>query len=150
MIRDDLIRRIDAVQTEFGVSRHALTELTISVGRNPTPLRRQGLRPRDVAACLRHLEPTYIVRAFAEFDMSVRHVHRKVRRRPALSRGHVVDLMDWLASHFYMTYAVAASADDVRAYRNSIVHEGNPATPLTLGQCCSHLRRFLGWLPHKL
>ena len=150
MIRDDLIRRIDAVEAEFGASKYALAELTSSVATNPAPLRRQGLRPRDVAVCLKRLEPTYTVRAFAEFDMAIRHVHRKVRRRPALSRGNVVDLMNWVASHFYMTCDVTARVDNVRTYRNSIVHEGNVAMPLTLRQCCSHLRRFLGWLPRKL
>ena len=83
--RFDWHERIKAVEREYWSARRAVDRLLAEVVRDPSALGK-GPSPRDLRSADEHLEGTYLVRMFAEFETGVRSFWRTIkpcaRRKP--------------------------------------------------------------------
>jgi hypothetical protein len=98
----------------------------------------------DIRECQEDLEPTYLVRIYAEFEMTLRDFWRR-----GLGKGTQPDakvLMNRIASHQHMRTDTLESAHAVRNFRNALVH-GGLAPPITIDEAKKYLCQFLSDLP---
>ncbi|MFO0809092.1 MAG: hypothetical protein U0746_10745 [Gemmataceae bacterium] len=144
--RNDLFRRIVAVEREYTALRLAGDRLDRDARRNATILDADELTPRDVRDARRSLEPTYLIRVFAVAEAGWRDVWLNYLRRP--SHPPTRTLLDSLAARFRVSQGWLADAHEVRAYRNSLVHEGREAvTVVPLAAAVQRLGRVVSMLP---
>ena len=61
-----------------------------------------GLRDRDVRECQRHLEGTYVIRLFAEFEIALRFIWQHVRHSPNPPRTQISRLMDAMVARHHV------------------------------------------------
>ena len=95
-----------------------------------------------------NLEPTYLIRLFAEFEAGLREAWELAFRRTT-SPG-VRDLIDSLYTQCFIPEAWRDCVHQVRKYRNALVHEGgDDAQAIGMREACSDLCRFFGHLPHN-
>ena len=140
--------RIKAVESEERVAALAVGRFMEAVRHDPLALSNHSLRERDVRDCLQHLEGTYVIRLFAEFEIALRCIWQHVRRRATLQRMPISQLMDAVAARCYVPADAARAAHDVRDYRNDLVHEGPPRKVLTIAESRANLCNFLSHAPH--
>jgi hypothetical protein len=112
------IQRIKDVESEFRVVEFATERLTEEVTRDPTILP-DPARPRDVGIAAEHLEGTYLVRLFAEFESSLRSYWSTRRSTQPSCR----DLIESMAGRFGSPGPLTGRVHSVREYRNHLVHE---------------------------
>ena len=141
-----LIQRLDAVGEEFEAARSALS-LTVNRWRllhDYEELRGQRLASFRLAG--RHLEGTYVVRLFAEFEAIIRqqYPHSRPRRRVPV-RSY--NLINGLGAHYHTPPAYLTEVHRVREYRHSIAHADPGAPVIELGEARSWLNRFLACIP---
>jgi hypothetical protein len=141
--------RIKGVEDEFVVSQFALLDLKPRAASDPTILGSPGRNSGHLFKCIRNLEATYVIRLFAEFEAAIRTLYMKFRKKPRLPTTKIRIMMDLLAANPSVPPDVLTRADEVRNYRNSLVHEGEGTVKFTLGQCRSHLCRFLHLVPDR-
>jgi hypothetical protein len=132
--------RIKAVEREHQAIRFGTDRLLVALNDDPSILEGHVGRP-DIATASLHLEGTYIVRVFSEFETALQNfIHafhiRKPRGTEALvnrarDRGHIPQ-PDTDAVH------------RVREHRNVLVHErSKPVTPVTIREATRFLCAFL-------
>ena len=95
--------------------------------------------------CRINLEATFLLRLFAEFEGVLRHYWQHGLRRR--TEPNVSVLIARVASARGMPASHRRGADQVREYRNDLVHEQRLGVQLTFARCRSHIGRFLSWLP---
>jgi hypothetical protein len=105
-----------------------------------------GFTISDIWDCSQDLEKTYLIRVFAEFEVTLRDLWRNCARRR--TKPPVETLVNKIASHYYVRTDVLNRAHAVREYRNSLIH-GGLAIPVTLGAARKYLCEFLGHLPRQ-
>ena len=92
------------------------------------------------------LEATYIIRLFAEFETALREAWGRAYRKT--SHPRTIELLEAFAARCSVPPKLYASVDDVRRYRNALVHEEDlAATAIPIADAGKTLRRFLSWLP---
>ena len=104
-----------------------------------------GFQIRDMRDCHDNLEDTYIVRLFAEFEVTLRNFWELHVRR---SKPTVFRLLESLGSRFFVQSDVLQRAHAVREYRNTIIH-GGEASQVTLSEARSYLCTFMSILPRE-
>lgn len=145
-----VFERLKAIQREHSVLQHALLRLGDEVlGGWLSP---QDISPRDFEAARRELEPTYLVRLWAEFETALRSYRRHVTHNPE-DNIRARNLIDW-AQGVEEGRKVAAEYRDlvheVREYRNSLVHaRDDPAPAVNLDEARRRLNTFLSRLPER-
>src|SRR5262249_27226443 len=104
------------------------------------------VRLAHVQSAVRNLEVTYIIRLFSTFE-SLLHDYLTVSQpgRPAPRRAE--DLINRAARHARIPDPVRDGAQQVREYRNSVVHPGATAPAVAFDEALGKLNRFLAPLP---
>jgi len=148
--RDTYFKRIEAIESEFGVARLAARELLGRCKFDPMTVQAHGLRPRDIQRCLASLEDTYIIRLFAEFETALREIQMRIRRLNQWPKTHISDLINGIAGRLNIPTDNHRRLHEVRMYRNGLVHEGQKQGNLGFSECRSRIGAFLGFVPHHL
>jgi hypothetical protein len=144
--REKRQERIRAVEREYRASKTAVGLLAREMQQNPALGRPDGWGTRDARQVQENLEPTFIIRLYAEFEAGLREAwehHFKQATHPPMR-----DLLLAIATR----RAAADCLDDARAvqeYRNNLVHEGDPraAKPMSFEKAQRYLAVFLSRLP---
>ena len=110
---------IKAVEREYQSVRIAVARLSAAVARDPAALG-AGVSPRNLKAADDHLEGTYLIRMFAEFETAVRSHWGTIRPR---ARTQVKSLLDNVGALRGMPSDVIANPHKAREHRNRLVHE---------------------------
>lgn len=141
----DWLNRVKAVEREHMAVRYAADFLLNTARDEPTILNRI-LRVRDVEESISHLEGTYIIRLFAEFETCLRSYWVVSRGNEPPSRTR--DLLDGTGSKRKIPHDVIRNAHAVREFRNSLVHERDEVMdPLPIADGRRSLCIFLNFLP---
>ncbi len=139
------LRRIKDVEREHSATRLATERLVAIVQHDPTILD-GDLTPRDITRAAEHLEGTYIIRLFAEFETALRIFWPTVRGTDP--PGRTRDLLDGLAATRRIPHDQCMAAHAVREYRNTLVHLREvAAAPMSIAEARSHLCKFVSFLP---
>jgi hypothetical protein len=144
--REKRQERILAVQREYKASKTAVHLLGREMQRNPALGQPDGWGTRDAKQVQENLEPTFIIRLYAEFEAGLREAwehHFQKKTHPPMR-----DLLSSIASQ----RSAADYLDDARAvqdYRNNLVHEGDPRKmrPIPFEKARRSLAIFLSRLP---
>lgn len=149
MSRQHFLQRLRAVENESRLAAVAVASLREAVSREPGLLKKEELTLADLTACQEHLEPTYIIRLFAEFETSLRLYWRHVRKRRTWNTIRAEALIGRVAAYQHVPENVLGGVQEVRELRNALVHRAEPPAEVALpmGQCSSRLRHFLSYLP---
>lgn len=143
--RFEWLDRVKAVEREYSATRFAADQLLDRVRQDSTSLVGE-LRVHDVQNASDHLEGTYIIRLFAEFETSLRVFRSASRTKDPPSRTR--DLLESVAARTSVPNDWLKDAHDVREYRNSLVHEREEETaPIPIAEARRRLCRFLSFLP---
>jgi hypothetical protein len=135
--------RIKAVEREYGAIRFGTDRLIVAVNDDPSIMLGQVERP-DIATASMHLQGTYIVRLFSEFETSLQHFALAFHiRKP---RGAEM-LINRVRDRARIPQTDTDTVHRVREYRNVLVHERSvPVTPVTIRQATRSLCTFLSRL----
>lgn len=135
----------------FAVGRtldHASADPTILTAA-PAPRIEEPLELSHLRGCAARLEPTYVVRLFAEFEYVLRDFLAAARPSPRPRRTNMIALINRIASVRAVPFNVLDEAHEVREFRNTLVHDVGRASGLSLAQCKSRLSRYLSYLPRQ-
>jgi hypothetical protein len=135
--------RIKAVEREYGAIRLATDRLLVLVSDDPSILEGQVARP-DIATASMHLQGTYIVRLFSEFETALQYCVRAFHiRKP---RGAEA-LINRVHDRGHIPQPATDAVHRVREYRNVLVHERSlPIAPVTIREATRFLCTFLSRL----
>ena len=137
---------LDVLQ-EYVVASLAVELLEERLRADPSFLTSRKLRRRLAFKVRYHLEFTYLIRLFAEFEAALRDVWRNAWKRP--TEPPMKDLIDVFATKRLISRALADDVHRVRDYRNHLVHQGRAAIdPIPIHDAQALLSRFLSRLPN--
>ncbi len=140
-------RRIKEVEREFLAVQFS-TEEMLRIVRLDSYVLVGGMDVTDLVRAVNHLEGTYIVRMFSEFETGLRMHWEHIRGKDSPSRTR--DLVDGSAAYNGVSLATKAEAHAVRDYRNYLVHQRDGAfVPIRLIETRSTLCTFLSFLKHR-
>jgi hypothetical protein len=135
--------RIKAVEREYASTRLATDRLLKEARRDPTVLTGE-LKVRNIVDASEHLEGTYIIRLFAEFETGLRLFWKTIRDTEPSTQ----DLVNGIAARRGIPQERVASAHAVRVYRNALIHEREEEVePIPIAEVRGHLCRFFAFLP---
>ena len=151
MNRQRFLDRLAATERERRVAAFAAEDLHDAVRFDPTILKRHDLTPGDLRACQDHLDPTYLIRLFAEFESPLRLYWRDARKRRTWQTIRIGVLIDRVAAYQHVPDSVVDAVHEVREWRNALVHRATVArsSALVCRECRSRLCRFLSYLPYR-
>jgi hypothetical protein len=137
--------RIKAVEREYAAMRQGADRFLRAAHDDPNILR-QGLRHVDIVGASKHLEATYIIRLFSEFETGARRCWATQRD----THPKTADLLDGLAARCDVLDTQLARAHQVREYRNGLVHERDDEPEIVpIGPARHHLCHFFSFLPPR-
>jgi hypothetical protein len=141
------LERIRAIERECGVAVAAAEGLEERLRADPSALAEEDLKYGDYQNFRDNLEPTYVIRLFAEFEAGLRQAWELAFHRT--TSPNVRDLIDSLAAQCYIPQNWHDRTHEVRSYRNALVHEGGgEAQAIGIREAGSRLCRFFSHLPH--
>ncbi|MCI0464288.1 MAG: hypothetical protein L0Z62_45720 [Gemmataceae bacterium] len=144
-LRDDWQRRIKAVERQYAAVQLATSRLLDAGRRDPTLLK-GNVEYRHLVEAEKALEGTYLIRLFAEFETGLRLFWDTVRDTNSRTR----DLLDGVAALRVIPDEQRNNAHEVRAYRNSLVHEREEEVePIPIAVARGYLCRFFSFLPYE-
>jgi hypothetical protein len=144
--RDRRIQRVRNVYEEFLAATVALELLEEKMNSNPSYLSRKEIRGRVVRELRDHLEATYLVRLFAEFEAGLRDIWKKKWLRS--TEPPIKALIQVAGSRQVVPQDWIEETQLVRDYRNDVVHEGGSnVEPVSLADSLKHLSRFFSMMP---
>ncbi len=146
MDRNHAYNRTARIATEFNSARHCVSYVLRLVQENE--LSAHAIPEATLGSlknCFYHLEATYIVRLFAEFEGILRDYWQTLRNTEPI----VSIMIDRIGDRRVMTPGILGEAHSVRDVRNSIVHEAVETVALTFEECRSRLSRFMSYLPKQ-
>lgn len=141
--------RIKDVEREFRVAQLAARLLHARLVADPSALRPARLRRRDADRFEAQLEPTYLVRLYAEFEAGLREAWRRSFGRATFPKMEI--LIDRVAALRDIPPDLVRAVHQGRAFRNDIVHDvRDGVTPIPIdkarGCLCSYISRLpLDW-----
>jgi hypothetical protein len=140
------IGRVKNVMQEFQVAAFAADLLDRRLVAEPTALKKLQLTHRDAVRFRANLEPTYLVRVYAEFEACLREAWRRSFGRRTFPKMEV--LIDRIGALRNVPPALVEEVHQVRGYRNDIVHDvADGAARVSLGQARTLLCSYIGRLP---
>ena len=146
--RQDRIDRIVAVEREYLAASVAAELLQERLDADPAFLAEHDLRSRDARNLLAHLEGTYVIRLCAEFEAGLRDAWQNAFGRP--TQPPLRDLLAAVAARRLIPQDALDRADEVREYRNALVHLGaTVVAPIPIADVRRHLCRFFSRLPSR-
>lgn len=142
------LERMRAIEREGLVASIAAEGLGERLRADPSALAEADLRVADYREFRSSLEPTYLIRLFAEFEAGLREAW--VRAFHQATSPRMRDLIDSSSARCGIPQEWHDCAHAVRAYRNALLHEGGgDVQPVGLREACSWLCRFFSRLPHE-
>lgn len=132
--------RIKVVEREYQAIRFGTDRLRAAVNSDPSILKGHLGRP-DINTASIHLEGTYIVRVFSEFETALQHFIRAFHiRKPKGAEA----LVNRVRGRGRIPQADTDAVHRVREHRNVLVHErSKPVTPVTIREATCFLSTFL-------
>jgi hypothetical protein len=141
--RHEWLTEIKAVEEEYASMRLAADRLLEDARRDPAVLR-GTIELRHLVEASAHLERTYVIRLFAEFETGLRSFWATIRE----SEPPTQHLLDGIAARRAIPPDRLAEAHAVREYRNPLVHEReDEIAPISIAEARSHRCRFFAFLP---
>jgi hypothetical protein len=145
-MRTTRIERMKSVEREYRVAIVARDALIEALQADPSTLTNQGLEQADFLALRRNLDSTYLIRLFAEFETGLREYWKQRMRKTTVPR--VADLITSISSNRDVHHRDMARVDEVRKYRNKLVHEeDSEAQVVEMREARKFLCIFFGKLP---
>lgn len=145
--KQERLERLRAIEREYEVAFAAAEGLNERLRQNPSALDDERLRFRDYRNFRENLEPTYLIRILAEFEAGLREAWRDAYQRT--TQPPLTELIESIAAQCLIPEDWRDRAHEVRAYRNTLVHEGAvEASTIEMREARGHLCRFLSQLPH--
>jgi hypothetical protein len=142
------LERIRAIEREFRIASAAADGLGERLRADLSVLDREQLKYVDYQNFRNNLEPTYLMRLFAEFEAGLRQAWELAFLRT--TTPSVRDLIDSLAAQCSIPQGWCSRAHEVRKYRNALVHEGgDDAQAIGMREACGDLCQFFSRLPHN-
>ncbi len=145
------IQRLRAVQMEFNAAREAISYVQRNWQRHDIYADLARLRPAHFDEAGRHVEMTYFVRLYAEFEgilkdhLAINHPTVMIADKSKVDK--LISLV-MRAEGFTLDPILRRKMDNVRDYRNSIAHRAHASAPsVTLVDALSSLNKFLARLP---
>ena len=145
MERSEAYRRLVRVRNEFDAARVALAYTLAQLEAGVRIVRPGHVALPELRASSNHLEITFVLRLFAEYEGVLMSYWANGMGR--VTRPKVSVLMNRIADHQSMSQADLGAAHDVRTFRNEIVHEEAREPRLTFPDCASRIGTYLRWLP---
>ncbi len=108
--------------------------------------------PRDLVAASDHVESTYLIRMWAEFETALRSYRRHITGDPE-DQITTRNLIDWTAGVKQgraISVTVRDDVHEVREYRNFLVHQRDDLAPppaITIEEARKRLNTLLHCLP---
>lgn len=134
------MNRIKVVEREYGAIRFGTDRLIVAVNDDPAILAGPIKRPAIKIASA-HLEGTYIIRVFAEFETALRQFGRAFHIR---EQRRAETLINRVRDRGRIPPADARPVHQVREYRNVLVHDRQaPVAPVTIREATRFLCAFL-------
>jgi hypothetical protein len=144
--RPHRLERLKAVVREYEVARIALERLGEPFRANPALLTQEQLKQSDFEKASKNLEGTYLLRLFAEFEGTLRDAWENCFKQT--TTPPMRDLIEAVGARRSMAGEDIENAHAVRAYRNSLVHEGGESPEvIPLDRAKQFLCKFISWLP---
>jgi hypothetical protein len=144
--RQERLDRIVAVKREYLTALVAVDLLDERLRTDPSYLNAFDLRNRDARTVRENLEVTYLIRVYAEFESGLRDAWNNAFHRA--THPPMRDLLIAIATRCPIPQEWLNNADEVRAYRNTLVHEGDvEAAYIPFEESQSRLSRFFSRLP---
>ena len=144
--RLERIIRIKDIEKEYRVAVIARDVLAERLAREPSMLTEKGLEQVHFNRFRNNLEPTYLIRIFAEFETGLRDYWR--RSPGKRSNPKVSDMIRSVGSTRKIDFRETSDVDAVRKYRNKLVHEEDSSTAsVGIGEARKSLCIFFGRLP---
>jgi hypothetical protein len=135
--------RIKSVEREYVVARLAVDRLDQHTRENPEVLK-ADLRYRDIGMVVDHLEATYLLRLFAEFEVALRNYLRASNLRVP---RNAEPLIDKGRDKAHIANDDALKVHAVRRYRNNLIHDdADPVLPVSIRVATRDLGTFVAWL----
>jgi hypothetical protein len=136
---------LKAIEHEYRVADLAMRRLADQARRDPTVLDRD-MRVRGISEALGHLNGTYGIRLFAEFETGLRKFWGTTRIEPEPRR--IAEIIDRIAARHGIGHFELTNAHRARQYRNRQIHDNEEeGETLEVGDCRSFLCTFLGKMP---
>jgi hypothetical protein len=141
------LERMRAIEREWRIASIAAESFGEHLRANPSTLAGADLKVTDYRNFRDNLEPTYLIRLFAEFEAGLREAWTLAFHQATTPRMR--DLIDSFSARCVISQEWRGCAHEVRAYRNALLHEGgSDVQPVGLREACSWLCRFFSRLPH--
>ena len=147
----EVFDRLKATRREYSVVADAVRRLRDAVQTHQIPATPDASL-RGYEAALRRLEPTYLVRLWAEFETALRSYRRRVVGNPD-DNIRAFDLVNWakgIEEGRKVDAGVRDRVHEVREYRNSLVHERDDTAPtVRTDEARRRLSTYLAKLPDQ-
>ena len=140
---------IEAVLEEYLAASTAAELRTARTKLDPSFGNRCGWKARAGVAFAENLEPTYIIRIYTEFESALRDYWLTFRKQ--VTRPRMYQLVNEAIPDQRFSREVIANADEIRVYRNSLVHDnedeaGEEIVAFSVQESKSRLCAYLGRL----
>lgn len=147
--RQRRIERISAVLQEFRAAKTASDWLATQMKADSRYGFDHGWEPRAGTAFVENLEATYIIRIYAEFEATLRDYWLTYWKQA--TRPKMYQLVNKAIPDQRFSEDVVDNADDVRLYRNFLVHDiedepGEALATFSVPQAKSHLCAYIARL----
>jgi len=148
MTRFEAYQMLARVRDELEAARYALSAVTRTWDQHiaaAPPLATRAMSIGDLQRCLDHVELTYIMRLFAAFEAVLRDYWLNGVGRT--TEPDLVQLLSSLHARQKMDDGTLNAANDVRRWRNKVIHRDLRALQYDFAGCASTFGRFVSWLP---
>lgn len=150
MATSEYFEAVKAIEAEHRAAALAVSAMMDRVARDPTLLDPTDVRPTHLHQCFAHLERTYTLRLFSEFEGALRSILARLQSHPPSPRARIYDLMNSFASKLSIPYDALRLAHEVREYRNAMAHPGPAVRVVSLRECGSRLCTFISFTPREV
>jgi hypothetical protein len=146
--RQAFIDSIKGVEREASVVSAAIAYFgsAVEAGGAILPTTPTRTSPRDFVAAAVQVEPTYLIRMWAEFEMALRSFHLKKTGDDDIQASNLVGWTTGVKQGRAISDDVRDLVHEVREYRSYLVH-GRPAPAVSIEQARKRLNTLLGCLP---
>jgi hypothetical protein len=146
MRRNERIRRLNEIWLEYLVAKSATDLLEANLRIDPQFGKVLGWKRRDATRWRKNLEGTLLIRIQAEFESGLREAWERDYEQS--SQPRMRDLLIAISARTGMPTIWHEQADEVRIYRNAILHEGGEDAPFVpLAEVRTRLVRYTSRLP---
>jgi hypothetical protein len=143
----ELFRR---VREEFYAAGFAANHILTQWNEDPRVIekaRQAQITDSELKRCKDNLEITYALRLFAEFEGVLRdYWNMGIKKK---SRPDMQPLMESIARRRGMIDDDLYAADEIREFRNKIIHENLRSPRFDFPQCVRALGKYIAWLPQQ-